>query len=164
MKNDNLFTEKTVRKTPFWQDLSVGVLMIIGMGMIFAFGIPYMEEQLDDKMEKKYIKQPLSDSYQAVFTDSNLTFYGKITDMYGRYMTLEDVFYLKKSKPVIDSETGKAIPPEHPLDLIKFGDEVYGPEDALYLQSEHVLYWVNMKETSKVVQAIKKHKEIQTQK
>ena len=42
--------------------------------------------------------------------------------------------------------------------LIKFGNEIHGPEDVMYLNWEAVLYWETLKQDSQVVQSILKEK------
>jgi hypothetical protein len=41
---------------------------------------------------------------------------------------------------------------------VKLGSELHGPQDAMFIDSDKVMFWENMKDDSKVVQAIHQHK------
>ena len=100
---------------------------------------------------------PDSDSYQAVFLDNGSAFYGKLEHVYSHYPILKDVYYLKANPPSIDPKTGTQVAPANPYNLVKFGEEIHSPEDVLHLSKKHILYWVNIKDTGNVSQAIKKY-------
>lgn len=94
-----------------------------------------------------------NNSYQALFMDNNQVYFGKITTMDSKNVILEDIYYLQvqqvQPKPEEESQ-GK-------LTLVKLGNEIHGPEDKMVINPEHVMFWENLNEDGKVVQAIKKY-------
>ena len=104
-----------------------------------------------------YSTCPDRDSYQAVFLENGNSFYGKLDNIYSKYATLSDVYYLKTNRPTIDPETGKQVAPKTPYDLVKLGNEIHGPEDEIHINKKHIMYWVNIKDTGNVAQAIQSY-------
>jgi hypothetical protein len=43
------------------------------------------------------------------------------------------------------------------ISIIKLGDELHGPEDKMYISRNQVLFYENMKNSSKINEAIKKY-------
>ncbi len=99
--------------------------------------------------------QPKKDTYQAVFLPNNQLYFGKLEiapDMY----ILHDIYYLQSNR---NPSAGKDESEKNNIQLIKFGEELHGPEDALYMERTQVLFWENLKPDSKIIQAVKQHKE-----
>lgn len=101
--------------------------------------------------------------YQAVFFDNGQIYFGKLQTLNSGYMKLTDIFYLQSQTS--DSKT--ATNPQatsgdssgsNNMQLIKLGDEIHGPEDAMIIPKDQVLYYENLKDTGKVAQSIKKFK------
>ena len=90
-----------------------------------------------------------SAKWQAVFLTNNQVYFGKLHDYNANYMALSDVYYLQTAT---DLEQNNAASSK--LNLIKLGGEVHGPEDEIYIPKSSVLFWENMKDTSRVVQTI----------
>jgi len=88
----------------------------------------------------------LTSDYQAVFLDSGQVYFGKITQQRSEYLRLTQVFYLQSGVSALDSEASVA--------LVKLGNEMHGPKDEMFLSNEHILFIENLKDDSKVVQAI----------
>lgn len=84
-------------------------------------------------------------TWQAVFLTNDQVYFGKINDYNDSYITLSDVYYLRTASDL--SGTGN-------LNLIKLGGELHGPDNMMYIPKESVLFWENMKDTSRVVQTI----------
>jgi hypothetical protein len=86
-----------------------------------------------------------STKWQAVFLNNNQVYFGKLTDVSSSYVTLSDVYYLRTASDLEQSTS---------LNLIKLGGELHGPEDTINIPKSSVLFWENMKDTSRVVQTI----------
>ena len=84
--------------------------------------------------------------WQAVFLENGQVYFGKLAEYDQNYVTLSDVYYLKTAA---DLEKDSAN-----LNLIKLGGELHGPEDEIFITKDSVLFWENMKNTSRVVQSI----------
>lgn len=98
-------------------------------------------------------ERPDGSAYQAVFLTNGNIYFGKLS-MGNRYYILSDIYYLQKGQIPQPKEGNN----EPQLKLIKFGDEVHAPEDAMYIEKKQVLFWENLKEEGKVGSAIKQHK------
>lgn len=83
-------------------------------------------------------------SWQAVFLSNGQVYFGKLHDDGREYLTLRSVYYLREAGDLQQSN----------LNLVKLGGELHGPEDAIHIRKDAVLFWENMKETSRVVQTI----------
>ncbi len=87
--------------------------------------------------------------YQAVFLDNGQVYFGKLEQSRGDFYLLTDVFYL---------QSGVAVDQATNLALTKLGSEAHGPEDQMQINKEHVLFIEDMKDDSKVVQAIQQYR------
>lgn len=87
-------------------------------------------------------------AWKAVFLTSGQVYYGKLDRAQGQFYKLEDVYYIR----VNQAQDDKTKPPD--LTLIKLGNEIHGPEDAIYLNRDHILYIEDLKEDGQVVKAI----------
>lgn len=95
------------------------------------------------------------DSYQAVFLTNGQVYFGKLVTSRGSYK-LSDVYYLQ-SKQQIQAQ-GADSTSDADMALIKLGKELHGPEDWMLINREHVVFVEQLREDSRVAQAIKKAK------
>ncbi len=90
--------------------------------------------------------------YQAVFLANNTlasnVYFGKLERISDGYYKLTQVYYLQQSQATTDQAKDTNVT------LTKMTTQLHGPEDALILPREQVLYYQNMRSDSKVVQAI----------
>lgn len=96
--------------------------------------------------------------YQAVFLSNNQVYFGKLEQTTPGHFTLKNVYYLQVQQavqPQKDDANAQAAPQQ--ASLSKLGNEVHGPEDTMFINNEHMLFWENLKDDSKVVQAIKEN-------
>lgn len=105
-----------------------------------------------------------SSKYQAVFFTNGQVYFGKLTALNNGYMKLTDVFYLQSQATESKDETDSKNPQEGSADnsnfqLIKLGQEVHGPEDAIIISRDQVLFYENLKSDGKVVQTIGQYKD-----
>lgn len=95
------------------------------------------------------------ETYQAVFIQNGQVYFGQLTYS-GKWLTLEDVYYLE-AREVLQAEEG--VPPaQDNIQLVKLGGELHGPTDEMFIAKSNVLFWENMKADSKVMEAIRAHK------
>lgn len=99
----------------------------------------------------KTVAEPIaSGDYQAVFLDNGQVYFGKLDRANEEFYLLTDVFYLQTGGTIIDQVSNLA--------LTKLGNEAHGPEDRMQINVEHILFIEDMKDDSKVVQAIQSYK------
>lgn len=119
-----------------WFSLCVVIVLIIA-------GWYYFLRTQDDEQAQ------IVGTYQAVFLDNGQVYFGKLEKKRGEFYMLTDVFYL---------QSGVAVDQATNLALTKLGSEAHGPEDQMQISKEHVLFIEDMKDDSKVVQAIQQYK------
>lgn len=100
-----------------------------------------------------------SDKYQAVFLTNNQVYFGNLTRVNSDYPVLRDVFYLQVTQALQPAEQGA--PAGQNLSLIKLGGELHGPEDEMVINSEHILFYEDLKNDSPIVQKIVEFKNAQ---
>ena len=131
-----------------WGALVGALVVIVGAGVYFGMGA-----------ESHSGKVLGADSnYQAVFLTNGQVYFGKLESS-NSSLVLRDIYYLKVTQalqPAGDQENSAAQPN---IQLVKLGSELHGPEDAMYLEKDKVLFWENMRDDSKVVEAIKKYQD-----
>src|SRR3990167_8406603 len=96
--------------------------------------------------------------WQAVFLSNGQVYFGHLGDEGSQYATLEEVYYLQVQQPlqqVIGVQQPNA---QQQLVLIKFGTELHGPEDRMVINSDHILFWEDLKPDSTVVRSITNYK------
>lgn len=128
--------EHGMRALLFW---SIGALVIVLVFGLFNFNPLGRFPKVDDKL------------WQAVFLENGQVYFGKLEEHDQNYVVLREVFYLREATDLDAKDTAN-------LNLIKLGGEVHGPEDEMYINKESILYFEDMKDTSRVVQSILKSK------
>lgn len=101
-----------------------------------------------------------SSKYQAVFFTDGQIYYGKLTVLNDRQYKLTNVFYIlsqnENKTANADAETTES---QNNAQLIKMGNELHGPEDAMMINRDHVLFYENLKPDGKVTQTINQYKD-----
>lgn len=97
--------------------------------------------------------------YQAVFFTNGQVYFGKLQTFNDDYMKLTDIYYLQTQSADADSENPqKTTADKGNPTLIKLGSEIHGPEDAMIISKDQVLFYENLKTDGKVAQSIEKFK------
>lgn len=124
----------------------VAVLLIV----VLAGAVMFMKKDRDGGMEA--VKK---DQYQAVFLTNGQVYFGKVEDMTKSTIKLTSIYYLQVQQSVQPAEQKKDDDKEAQISLAKLGEELHGPEDTMYIAKDQMLFWENLKDNGKVVQAIK---------
>jgi hypothetical protein len=100
--------------------------------------------------------------WQAVFLTNGQVYFGKVTNVGKKTITLADIYYLQVvTKPLQTSAQGSAATAtdqtQQELTLIKLGNELHGPTDKMIINGDQVLLTEKLKNDSRVVQAIDKY-------
>jgi hypothetical protein len=91
--------------------------------------------------------------YQAVFLTNGQVYFCKLSNINDRYVVCKDIYYLQVQQAVQPADKSSADQPK--VSLAKLGSELHGPEDEMQINRDQVLFWENLKDSSKVVNAIK---------
>ncbi|HAC56223.1 TPA: hypothetical protein DCF80_01870 [Candidatus Saccharibacteria bacterium] len=104
-------------------------------------------------------ERPLADRYQAVFLDNGQAFFGKLKNVTGEYLVIEEAYRAQAQDLPSDATDEQKEAVANNVSLIKVGKEVYGPENAVRVRAEQVVYWQNLTPDSKVSKAIEDNDE-----
>jgi hypothetical protein len=104
-----------------------------------------------------------SNEYQAVFFTNGQVYFGKLQVVNGSYMRLSDVFYIQTPSDSSSNPQTSTSASTANLELIKLGNEVHGPEDAMVINKDQVLFFENIKNDGKVTDSISKYYNSQKQ-
>lgn len=115
--------------------------------------------------------------YRAVFLTSGQVYFGKfVPSIFSDYETLTDIYYLQVNKPLQAAGPQQPLPSQQPQQIVpqpepsqavivtKLGKELHGPQDRMYISSEQILFWEDLREDSDVVSTIMKDKNVRSAK
>ncbi len=105
---------------------------------------------------KTVIANNYEGKWQAVFLNNDQVYFGHVASEDEQQIILDDVYYPQKP---ISLQQGGDTTAQGDFTLVKMGGEIYGTEDKMSINREMVLFVANLKDNSKVTQAIEKHKE-----
>lgn len=94
--------------------------------------------------------------YQAVFLTNGQVYFGKLSDGGSELIKLTNIWYLQVQQGQQSVDTLKDS--QNQITLSKLGNELHGPDDAMSISKDQVLFWENLKNDSKVVKTIKEAK------
>lgn len=94
-----------------------------------------------------------TDDYQAVFLTNNQVYFGKLSGLNSQFPVLRDIYYLR-----VNATDGAQITAED-VNLVKLGDELHGPTDAMKINRDQILLVEDLKDSSSVMDAIRRFKE-----
>ena len=99
-------------------------------------------------------KQAAVSDYHAVFLTNGQVYFGKITEERERYIKLTDIYYLQLKQPLQNQGAVEQLNPSD-ISLIKLGNELHGPTDAMNINRDQELFTEQLREQSKVMSAIR---------
>lgn len=148
-ETSNLGGNKVWHQKKYWmKGLFLIILLLIIVGACLA--------------QKLWLKKN-TQGYQAVFLTNNQVYFGKLSSS-GHSYKLTDIYYLQVTQPLQQPVTPESNSNANPtqtqpnIQLVKLGSELHAPADVMYIERDQVLFWENMKDSSKVVEAITKSK------
>lgn len=99
-----------------------------------------------------------ANQYQSVFLTNGQVYFGHLTRGAKDDYKLSDIYYLQVNQALQSTKEKEQTTQQPDISLIKLGSELHGPEDEMFFNREQVIFWENMKDDAKVVQAIKEYK------
>lgn len=98
-----------------------------------------------------------SDTYQAVFLTNNQVYFGKLKNLNSEYAVLENIYYLRASTQLQQGADSNTQQPA--INLVKFGNELHGPEDNMFIAKDKIIFWENLRQDSAVIVLINRQQE-----
>lgn len=136
------------KKSLTFAAICIGVVSILVVIVIGVMGL--------NKLAAEGAIKSGSDQYQAVFLSNNMVYFGKLSNINGDFVKMTDIYYLQVQQQQGDQKTQQQ--QQSQLSLAKLGNELHGPEDAMFINRKEIMFWENLKTDGKVVQAIKNYK------
>lgn len=96
-----------------------------------------------------------ANQYQAVFLTNGQVYFGKLSRVESSYVKLTDIYYLQVQQQVQPKDAKQTTQEQPKVSLAKLGSELHGPEDSMFIARDQVLFWENIRDNGKVVQAIR---------
>ncbi len=91
--------------------------------------------------------------YKAVLLTSGDVYFAKVEAGFGHYLTLRDIYYPQ----VPETQPGQ----QPQIRLIKFGNEIHGPQDEIRVNRDHVIMIQPLRLDSQVLKTIAAYKDQQ---
>lgn len=101
-------------------------------------------------MRSQPTQQIDSSKYQAIYLNSGQMYFGKLQNTGGDFLIIKSP-YIAQSVDSADAKTTSSTQ----ATLVKVSSQVYGPDDSIAIKSSQVTFWQNLRDDSKVSQAIK---------
>lgn len=103
----------------------------------------------DNRMQENEYRDARSANWQAVFLTNDQVYFGKLENHDRKHIKLTNVYYLRSASDISRSDgDGQSI------NLVKLGGELHGPQDAMYIAKDQILFWENLKESARIVNLI----------
>ncbi len=132
-----------------WLKIGYTALLFSATGLIVAV-IIYLALG-GNANEAKYVKD---NQYQALQLANGQAYYGHITNLSGKFVRIQDVFYLSENQTLQgDEQTGSSS-----LQLIKLGCERHSPDDEIIISRDQLSYWENLDNNGELVKKIDEFK------
>lgn len=151
-------TMPEMHKTPKGNMLPWIVLAIVVV--VIAIGAIVFRDKLFNSSEGG-AKAEKPSGYQAVFLTNGQVYFGKLSSPSGSYVGLKDIYYLQVTNPPLQGSgaAGQAQQSQQQpqLSLVKLGSELHGPVDAMEINRDQILFYEDIKEDGKVMQAIREY-------
>jgi hypothetical protein len=130
----------------------IGFLLAIAVLLLaMVLSIAFAKDK--EYKEGKYVD---NGKLQAVFLNGGQVYFGNISDLNSRYITLGNIYYLRVNQQV-QPEQQNAQPDPNNISLVKLGCELHGPEDTMVINREQVIFWENLKSDGQVTKAVESY-------
>jgi cytoskeletal protein RodZ len=138
----------------------VRILMIVLIVAVLAVGLFLVSKYTTWNILKvnKSSQGTSASGWQAVFLTNGQVYFGQVLKNSESTVVLENVYYLQvqqQAQLAQDQTQNTAAQPN--LSLVKLGNELHGPTDKMSINKLQVLFIEDLKNESKVVEAIKNY-------
>lgn len=153
-ENNNMMPRPSGASALPWVILAVVLLVFVVAGVLFR------DRLFPSKGGDTAMEQQTSSGYQAVFLTNGQVYFGKLSGMTASYATLEDIYYLQvTTPPAADASqlNQQQAAAQQQLSLVKLGQELHGPVDEMKINRDQIIFYEDMKDEGKVMQAIREY-------
>lgn len=160
--------EPTLRKPAIKnkKDSKSGLLVLILVGIILLAAILfYLDSSGKINLfgsKNAQISATGSDDWQAVFLTNGQVYFGQLKNIDSSYPKLTNIYYLQVQEvPIQPAEPATEEAGVQPAQqttqqmiLVKFGTELHRPQDEMFINKDHIMFYENMQAESQVIKAI----------
>ena len=133
--------KKAAKKRWVVYSIALAVLAIIALGFLWKSGV-FAQQRIDGS------------KYQVVYLTNGQAYFGKLQNTTGDYLYVM-MPYTAQSVTPNTAGGNENSGTETTTTLLRVKDQVYGPEDSIAIRASQVAFWQNLRDDSKVAQAIK---------
>ncbi len=98
-----------------------------------------------------------SKKLQAVFLNGGQVYFGNITDLNGKFLSMSNIYYLRVNQQVQPNQSTSSTN-ANDISLVKLGCELHGPQDSMVINREQIIFWENLKDDGQVAKAVAEYK------
>jgi hypothetical protein len=93
---------------------------------------------------------------QAVFLNGGQVYFGDISGISSKNLTLDNIYYLRVNQQVQPDQANanNAAASSDDISLVKLGCELHGPEDSMVINRDQIIFWENLKNDGQVAKAV----------
>lgn len=94
--------------------------------------------------------------YQVIYLANGQAYFGKLQNTRGEFLVVRTPYTMQSVQPTpLNADEAQATTQDTSTTLVKVSGQVYGPEESIALRAEQVIFWQNLRDDSKVSQALK---------
>jgi len=146
------------RKLQAWQKIVAAIVAVVIIAGFVGMALQSYTTRINAFIDK--------DKYQAVFLANSQVYFGKLRKIGDDSYRMTNVFYIQSNTEVPTGQTSKdeekskngTLESQQSPTLIKLGQELHGPEDAVVFNKSQITFWENLRPDGKVAQAITNYK------
>lgn len=127
----------------------VTVVLLFALTLLIIAVISFLMLGKERSSESSHIDKS---KMQAVFLNGGQVYFGKIKDLNGKYVQLDDIYYLRVNQQVQPNQSNNQA--QQDISLVKLGCELHGPANEMFINREQVVFWENLRTDGKVAQAV----------
>jgi hypothetical protein len=153
-ENNNMMPRNGGARTLPWVILAVVLLVFVVAGVLFR------DRLFPSQTTETTQEEGTSSGYQAVFLSNGQVYFGKLSGTTASYATLNDIYYLQVTTPPATDASQlnqQQAQQQQQLSLVKLGQELHGPVDEMKINREQILFYEDIKEDGRVMQAIREY-------
>lgn len=107
----------------------------------------------NSKAESSYVD---NSKLQAVFLTNDQVYFGHITDLNNRFVSLTNIYYLQTQN---SGSTAATTTTANNVSLVKLGCELHKPYDRMVINRSEVEFWENLQSDGQVANAVKQYQQ-----
>lgn len=129
-----------------------GLLLLVAVAVLLLAVIWITINNGGNKAESSYID---NNKLQAVFLTNDQVYFGHITDLNNRFVSLNNIYYLQTQNSGSAASTTTA----NNVSLVKLGCELHKPYDRMIINRAEVEFWENLQSDGQVANAVKQYQQ-----